>query len=209
MSETGHRVMISLCCLCIHVLWGQKICLVKLWQMNMRDSLVESNRNFIGPDHRYISLSSFTSAADSKLHSPQFSSDALGIKIQWRIIPNFCFMCSSLVLKQYSSIDVLCGSTLVVVMIQYHWVVSHSLRDRISNSVSKRWCTTALSTTQGAVDDRKQRLDDSEIGQQYLFDAAEAEAFMGEQELFLMSDERAKVSVSLLCTVSGSPGRHT
>lgn len=45
---------------------------------------------------------------------------------------------------------------------------------------------------QGAVDDRKQRLDDSEVAQQYLFDAAEAEAFMGEQELFLMSDERAK-----------------
>lgn len=46
---------------------------------------------------------------------------------------------------------------------------------------------------QGAVDDRKHRLDDSEIAQQYLFDAAEAEAFMGEQELFLMSDDRAKV----------------
>lgn len=46
---------------------------------------------------------------------------------------------------------------------------------------------------QGSVDDRKHRLDDSEVAQQYLFDAAEAEAFMGEQELFLMSDERAKV----------------
>jgi len=49
---------------------------------------------------------------------------------------------------------------------------------------------------QGAVDDRKQRLDDSEVVQQYLFDAAEAEAFLGEQELFLMSDERAKVGLS-------------
>lgn len=45
----------------------------------------------------------------------------------------------------------------------------------------------------GAVTDRTSRLDDSEVAQQYLFDAAEAEAFMGEQELFLMSDERAKV----------------
>jgi len=50
----------------------------------------------------------------------------------------------------------------------------------------------------GAVDDRKQRLDDSEVVQQYLFDAAEAEAWMGEQELLMMSDERAKVRISLL-----------
>ena len=48
----------------------------------------------------------------------------------------------------------------------------------------------------GAVADRTSRLDDSEVAQQYLFDAAEAEAFMGEQELFLMSDERAKVTPS-------------
>ena len=53
----------------------------------------------------------------------------------------------------------------------------------------------------GAVADRTSRLDDSEVAQQYLFDAAEAEAFMGEQELFLMSDERAKVT-PLLSTKS-------
>lgn len=54
------------------------------------------------------------------------------------------------------------------------------------------------------MDDKKHRLDDSEVAQQYLFDAAEAEAFMGEQELFLMSDERAKVSQGSMIEWSAS-----
>jgi len=39
-----------------------------------------------------------------------------------------------------------------------------------------------------AIDERRQRLDDSQKVQQYLFDCGEAEAWMGEQELYMMSD---------------------
>lgn len=42
------------------------------------------------------------------------------------------------------------------------------------------------------VEQRKNRLALSEQAQQYFFDAAECEAWMGEQELFMISDERAK-----------------
>jgi len=43
-----------------------------------------------------------------------------------------------------------------------------------------------------AVDARNQRLKLSEIAQQYYFDASEAEAWMSEQELYMMGEERAK-----------------
>ncbi|GFS19194.1 spectrin beta chain [Elysia marginata] len=43
-----------------------------------------------------------------------------------------------------------------------------------------------------AVDSRNQRLKLSEIAQQYYFDASEAEAWMSEQELYMMGEERAK-----------------
>ncbi|XP_035827840.1 spectrin beta chain isoform X3 [Aplysia californica] len=43
-----------------------------------------------------------------------------------------------------------------------------------------------------AIDARNQRLKLSEIAQQYYFDAAEAEAWMSEQELYMMGEERAK-----------------
>ncbi len=39
-----------------------------------------------------------------------------------------------------------------------------------------------------AIDERRQRLADSQKVQQYLFDCGEAEAWMGEQELYMMSD---------------------
>lgn len=39
-----------------------------------------------------------------------------------------------------------------------------------------------------AIDERRHRLDDSQQVQQYLFDCGEAEAWMGEQELYMMSD---------------------
>lgn len=39
-----------------------------------------------------------------------------------------------------------------------------------------------------AIDERRERLNDSQQVQQYLFDCGEAEAWMGEQELYMMSD---------------------
>lgn len=39
-----------------------------------------------------------------------------------------------------------------------------------------------------AVEDRQKRLEENEIAQQYLSDASEAEAWMGEQELYLISE---------------------
>ncbi|VDL98418.1 unnamed protein product [Schistocephalus solidus] len=45
---------------------------------------------------------------------------------------------------------------------------------------------------QKAVAARQDALDLNEVAQQYLFDASEAEAWMGEQELYLMSSEKAK-----------------
>lgn len=39
---------------------------------------------------------------------------------------------------------------------------------------------------------RRQKLEEAERIQQYLFDCAEGEAWMGEQELYMMSDEKAK-----------------
>lgn len=43
---------------------------------------------------------------------------------------------------------------------------------------------------------RHKRLEESHRAQQYYFDAAEAEAWMSEQELYMMSEEKAKVSSS-------------
>uniref|UniRef100_A0A0R3VUZ9 PH domain-containing protein n=1 Tax=Taenia asiatica TaxID=60517 RepID=A0A0R3VUZ9_TAEAS len=47
-------------------------------------------------------------------------------------------------------------------------------------------------TLRQALADRQAALAQNEIAQQYLFDASEAEAWMGEQELYLMGDEKAK-----------------
>lgn len=40
---------------------------------------------------------------------------------------------------------------------------------------------------------RHSRLEEAHMAQQYYFDAAEAEAWMSEQELYMMSEEKAKV----------------
>lgn len=42
---------------------------------------------------------------------------------------------------------------------------------------------------------RHRRLEEAHRAQQYYFDAAEAEAWMSEQELYMMSEEKAKVRV--------------
>lgn len=49
---------------------------------------------------------------------------------------------------------------------------------------------------------RHRRLEEAHKAQQYYFDAAEAEAWMSEQELYMMSEEKAKVR-----EVSQLPGR--
>jgi spectrin beta len=46
-----------------------------------------------------------------------------------------------------------------------------------------------------AVESRRKNLALSEVAQQYLFDASEAEAWMSEQELYMMAEERAKDEV--------------
>lgn len=43
------------------------------------------------------------------------------------------------------------------------------------------------------VERRHGRLEEAHKAQQYYFDAAEAEAWMSEQELYMMSEEKAKV----------------
>lgn len=43
---------------------------------------------------------------------------------------------------------------------------------------------------------RHERLSEAHKAQQYYFDAAEAEAWMSEQELYMMSEEKAKVRMS-------------
>lgn len=46
---------------------------------------------------------------------------------------------------------------------------------------------------------RNMRLAEANRAQQFYTDAAEAEAWMGEQELHMMSEEKAKVSETELC----------
>lgn len=45
---------------------------------------------------------------------------------------------------------------------------------------------------------RHSRLSEAHEAQQYYFDAAEAEAWMSEQELYMMSEEKAKVTKVVL-----------
>lgn len=58
---------------------------------------------------------------------------------------------------------------------------------KLIDELNERW-----SELMAAVDARKERLELSELTQQYFFDAAEAEAWMSEQELYMISDERAR-----------------
>ena len=46
------------------------------------------------------------------------------------------------------------------------------------------------------VDKRWKNLEQSEKAQQYLFDASEAESWMGEQELYMMVEDRGKDEIS-------------
>lgn len=46
---------------------------------------------------------------------------------------------------------------------------------------------------------RNLRLEEANRAQQFYADAAEAEAWMGEQELHMMSEEKAKVSELCMC----------
>lgn len=50
---------------------------------------------------------------------------------------------------------------------------------------------------QEEVEKRHKRLEEAHKAQQYYFDAAEAEAWMSEQELYMMSEEKAKVKKDL------------
>lgn len=47
-----------------------------------------------------------------------------------------------------------------------------------------------------AIDERKNKLSQWEKAQQYLFDANEAEAWMSEQELYMMVEDRGKDEIS-------------
>jgi len=63
--------------------------------------------------------------------------------------------------------------------------------DRLCNELKRDW-----EELKDAVDQRREKLLQSEKAQQYLFDASEAEAWMSEQELYMMSEERGKDETS-------------
>lgn len=63
--------------------------------------------------------------------------------------------------------------------------------DRLNNELKKDW-----DELKEAVDQRKEKLLQSERAQQYLFDASEAEAWMSEQELYMMAEDRGKDEIS-------------
>lgn len=58
---------------------------------------------------------------------------------------------------------------------------------------SARELEGAWAHLQDEMDQRQQRLEGSHEAQQYLNDADEAEAWIGEQELYMIADEKAKV----------------
>ncbi|CAL8080889.1 unnamed protein product [Calicophoron daubneyi] len=66
----------------------------------------------------------------------------------------------------------------------------HPRSDRFREAIDELWAL--WEELEKAIADRQQKLLDNETAQQYLFDASEADAWMGEQELYLMSDEKAK-----------------
>ncbi|ODM93367.1 Spectrin beta chain, partial [Orchesella cincta] len=63
--------------------------------------------------------------------------------------------------------------------------------DRLNNELKKNW-----DELKEAVEQRKDKLLQSERAQQYLFDASEAEAWMSEQELYMMAEDRGKDEIS-------------
>ncbi|CAH8502625.1 unnamed protein product [Schistosoma bovis] len=66
----------------------------------------------------------------------------------------------------------------------------HPRSDRFREAIDELW--VLWEQLQHVVGERQEQLTRNEVAQQYLFDASEAEAWMGEQELYLMGDERAK-----------------
>lgn len=70
--------------------------------------------------------------------------------------------------------------------------VSAAIRQRLDD-LQRLW-----SLIQQEVEKRHGRLEEAHRAQQYYFDAAEAEAWMSEQELYMMSEEKAKVRNLLL-----------
>lgn len=71
----------------------------------------------------------------------------------------------------------------------------HPRSERFREAIDELW--SLWGQLEQVMSDRQQKLLENEIAQQYLFDASEAEAWMGEQELYLMGDERAKVRWSI------------
>jgi len=63
--------------------------------------------------------------------------------------------------------------------------------DRLNTELQQDW-----EELKDAIDQRKEKLLQSEKAQQYLFDASEAEAWMSEQELYMMAEERGKDEIS-------------
>lgn len=63
--------------------------------------------------------------------------------------------------------------------------------DRLNNELKKNW-----DELKEAMEQRKEKLLQSERAQQYLFDASEAEAWMSEQELYMMAEDRGKDEIS-------------
>ncbi|TSU11377.1 Spectrin beta chain, non-erythrocytic 1 [Bagarius yarrelli] len=70
--------------------------------------------------------------------------------------------------------------------------VSQTIRQRL-DELKRLW-----SLIQEEVEKRHMRLEEAHKAQQYYFDAAEAEAWMSEQELYMMSEEKAKDEQSSL-----------
>ncbi|VEL30877.1 unnamed protein product [Protopolystoma xenopodis] len=66
----------------------------------------------------------------------------------------------------------------------------HPRSDKFREAIDDLW--NHLERLQNAVAERQRLIDENEVAQKYLFDASEAEAWMGEQELYLMGDEKAK-----------------
>ena len=72
----------------------------------------------------------------------------------------------------------------------------HPQSDKFSSAIKELW--ELWNELQMKLFERSAILEDNLVAQQYLFDASEAEAWMAEQELYLMSPEKAKVTFSCI-----------
>lgn len=59
------------------------------------------------------------------------------------------------------------------------------------------WSSFFVARLNEEVEARQNRLAEAERAQRYYFDASEAEQWMGEQELYMMSEEKAKVDTAV------------